>query len=583
MKDHKLEDNPRLLSSAVIRRTGLYVLPFLGVVIIAVIVLHSTDQDEELKLWQGRGQRAVNSMQQTIQHELETVGSDLRFLAQQARLREYLSTNVGQVALENEYRLFAENKRRYSQIRLLGIDGRERIRINKGEGQAKIVDQASLQTKVDRYYIQQILELDPNGVYVSPFDLNMEQGAVENPWRPVIRVGILVFDTNQQEKGILVLNIQGQPLLDKLNIFSSHIPDANILVNGEGYYLVGPKKDRSWGFMFGAAPTFAEDHPDAWAAVKDSVKGQIVNTQGLFTFSTLGEAEDLDLLQMMRKLDIRLISLVPTDTLRSQSEQALVRSTWMSTLSAIIFLVLVLYLQRGALIRRIHQRNLADSKNRLRLVSSQLLRSQEAERRNIARDLHDEMGQVVTTISLQMQRAAKARETAQKNTLIAQAISATDHLLERVHLIVSRLRPHILDDFGLEAALDSYLRDYEAATNVHVETDFRLSEETVPQEICDNVYRIIQEALTNVSEHADTKTAWIQLHAFERQLKLTVRDEGRGFDPHRAHGRFGLLGIRERADLLGGNSALTSKPGLGTQLSISIPLSVPVQKTDEVP
>ncbi len=575
MKDRKTQDNPRLLSIAVMRQAGRYVLPFLGLLLVAVLVLHSRDLNDELKLGQGRALHAVNSMHRAIQHELETARSDLRFLSQQAKLREYLSTGGGRAGLEEEYRLFVEKKTRYHQVRLLGIDGRERIRINNDGGQANIVPEASLQTKADRYYLQQILETEPSRTYVSPFDLNVEHGEIETPWRPVIRVGTPVFDADRQKRGILVVNILGQPLLDRLNIFSPHTPWASILVSGQGYYLIGPDKDRSWGFMFGAAPTFAADHPDAWTALNDASEGQVVNAQGLLAFSTLGGGEDTDLSEMMRRLDIKLVTLIPTETLRSQSELALVRFIWISAIAAIVFLVLVLYLQREALIRRVHQRNIADSENRLRLLSSQLLRSQEDERRTIARDLHDEMGQVVTAISLQMQRAVETEETDKKDILIGQAISAAEHLLEHVHLIVSRLRPNILDDFGLEAALDTYLRDYEQATGVHVEAELHLPEETIPQEVSDNVYRIIQEALTNISEHADTQTAWVRLHSAERRLELTVRDEGRGFDPSRSHGRFGLLGIRERVDLLGGLFALTSAPGKGTEISISIPLTPP--------
>ena len=176
------------------RQTSLHILPVWGLLFIVVLVLHSKDQDEELKLTQRRALQSINSMQRTIQYELETVDTDLRFLAEQADLREYLSTGVGRAGLENEYRLFAEKKRRYNQIRLLGINGRERIRVNNDAGQPKVVAEASLQTKVDRYYVQQALEFEPNDVYVSPFDLNMEYGEIEKPWRPVFRVGAPVFD-----------------------------------------------------------------------------------------------------------------------------------------------------------------------------------------------------------------------------------------------------------------------------------------------------------------------------------------------------------------------------------------------------
>jgi len=199
--------------------------------------------------------------------------------------------------------------------------------------------------------------------------------------------------------------------------------------------------------------------------------------------------------------------------------------------------------------------------------------AQEEERRGISRDLHDELGQVVTSVTLDLQRAAQAAEVAKKDELIERALLGTGCLLDRIHEISTRVRPPMLDDLGLKDAVQSLLSDYERRSGVvpRVELDFQHA--AVPDAVSENVYRILQEALTNVTRHAGAAEVFVHLHVTAAQVALTVRDAGIGFDPAvRDDKRLGLLGMRERAELLGGTCAVTAAPGKGTEVRVVIPL-----------
>src|SRR5262249_37329838 len=151
--------------------------------------------------------------------------------------------------------------------------------------------------------------------------------------------------------------------------------------------------------------------------------------------------------------------------------------------------------------RREQERKIAESESRLRSLSGQLMTAQEEERRSIARDLHDEMGQVVTAMTLDLQRAAAA-EPERKNELISHALLGAARLLDTIHEVAARIRPSLLDDLGLKDALRSFLSDYEHRTRVAVHADLQFERSDLPAGVSENVYRIVQEALTNVAKHA---------------------------------------------------------------------------------
>lgn len=213
--------------------------------------------------------------------------------------------------------------------------------------------------------------------------------------------------------------------------------------------------------------------------------------------------------------------------------------------------------------------------SRLQTLSHRLVEVQENERRHIARELHDEIGQFLTglklTLELNERRPAEQAQQGQH-----EALTLVNDLIGRVRELSLDLRPSLLDDLGLLPALLWHFERYTAQTNVQVHFKQSGLERRFSPGLETAVYRIIQEALTNVARHAQTPEATVRIWCDERNLRLQVEDYGIGFEPHAilTHGGSnGLPGILERARLVGGELTVASAPGQGTQLTAVLPLS----------
>jgi signal transduction histidine kinase len=213
----------------------------------------------------------------------------------------------------------------------------------------------------------------------------------------------------------------------------------------------------------------------------------------------------------------------------------------------------------------------------LQQLSAKLVTVQEQERRHIARELHDEIGQALTAIKVELAFAERSIEGVMGPTsLLHDARSITDGALHQVRDLSYLLHPAALDEFGLIPAVESYIRTFGKRHGVRVDLSHdgigsRLSHETEAA-----AYRIIQEALTNVAKHASAATCRVQVARLQDRLRITIEDDGCGFDPAalRSADRrgLGLIGIRERASHLGGSVLLDSAPRRGTQLTIELPV-----------
>jgi signal transduction histidine kinase len=208
------------------------------------------------------------------------------------------------------------------------------------------------------------------------------------------------------------------------------------------------------------------------------------------------------------------------------------------------------------------------------LLSSQLLNAHEEERASLSRDIHDDLGQLATAALLQLRMADRAHGELHTQK-IEQATEAVTQLLERTHQLAAGLRPPTLQELGLKAAVESYLSEFKARSGVEVRAHLQLSGQEPPAVISRNLFRMLQEALTNVAKHAAAQEVSVRLEEQEQTLTLTVSDKGTGFHPERVESSgLGILGMRERAELLGGRIAVVSHPGGGTQIQVDLPLMV---------
>jgi signal transduction histidine kinase len=573
---------PPPFSPPVLRGAMQFFLPAALLTAGVVAALYFLDRANEHALHEQAGTHLVELHAAIIARELEAVKSDLLYLSNQEILRRFVSqTEADKRGVEDEYVLFSGRKGVYDQIRFLDMSGMERIRINYNEGAPGPVLEDYLQPKGDRYYFRQTIHLGCDEVFVSPFDLNEERGRIEVPYKPVIRVATPVFDKSDRRtmRGIVVLNYLGESLLAKLREVSPPSSGSAWLVNREGWFLRGPTQQDEWGFQLKHSRKLASYYPDAWRQMTRD-EGQFRTAAGLFTYRVLAVRPKGQLPDAAANPDpdaadptLIIVAHVPPEVLDSRATALLRRLMLLSGIVLALVFGLCWYLGYAAALRRSHESRLAESESRLRTLSAQLMTAQEEERRSIARDLHDEMGQVVTAMTLDLQRAAAAAAPEKKNDLIGRALLGAQRLLDTIHEIAARIRPSLLDDLGLKDAVQSFLSDYEHRTGIAVRADLNLESKTVPAKVSENIYRIMQEALTNTTKHAKATAVTVGISALPDRIALTVSDNGIGFTPAAVDGkRLGLLGMRERAELLNGAFTVQSEPGKGTLVKVELPL-----------
>ena len=216
------------------------------------------------------------------------------------------------------------------------------------------------------------------------------------------------------------------------------------------------------------------------------------------------------------------------------------------------------------------------SREELRSLASHLQALREEERTRVAREVHDELGGLLTTLKMELSLVARrgSRNSCQEE--YHSALELIEQSLAMIHRIAADLRPVVLDDFGLFPALEWYLRDFQKRTGISCDLRADPVEWTLDRSSAASLFRVVQEALTNVARHAHATTVTVDLHREGGRLRVSVEDNGVGIDEARlANTRsYGLIGIRERVLSLGGELAIRGAPGRGTTVSLSIPEGV---------
>jgi PAS domain S-box-containing protein len=219
-----------------------------------------------------------------------------------------------------------------------------------------------------------------------------------------------------------------------------------------------------------------------------------------------------------------------------------------------------------------------NSRIQLQNLTFRALERQESERKRIARELHDEIGQVLTAIKLNLQSAQRSAPETPAVQGLTTSIGMIDDLANQVRNLSRLLRPPQLDALGLASALAWYVdnRVRSSGLSAHFVCDPLLVR--LQPELETNCFRIVQEALTNVLRYANAKSVAVELRRYEDSLRLNIKDDGDGFDVAKVRARtargecLGLFGIEERARLLGGDVTFRSAPGQGTDIEVALPL-----------
>lgn len=237
--------------------------------------------------------RQIDVEANLIQSHLAAAVSDLRYMAKSTSMAEWLESTTPEhfQKLEHDFLHLAQGKPSYLQVRLLGADGMELVRVDAGPGgHAYLRRKEELQFKQDRPYFSESMQFADSEVYISPLDLNMEKGKVEKLFRPTVRIATPLFNSNGKRRGVLVFNLQGDVILEGLKTMLGETGGWSfLLANEAGYWLVGPTPDHEWGFQIPSRATMTLPHsyPRAWETISIQDSGRILTEHGLFIFTSI--------------------------------------------------------------------------------------------------------------------------------------------------------------------------------------------------------------------------------------------------------------------------------------------------------
>jgi signal transduction histidine kinase len=214
------------------------------------------------------------------------------------------------------------------------------------------------------------------------------------------------------------------------------------------------------------------------------------------------------------------------------------------------------------------------AEKRMRELSQQLVATQEEERKHLSRELHDHVGQVLTALRMELGSIDRLRsaDDAPLGRAVSEARQLVDSMVRTVRDLSLGLRPSMLDDFGLQAALEWHVRDFTRRYGLRVDLAVNGDLQALPERHRLCVYRAVQEALTNCARHASATDVRISVQEHDDTLTVTIVDDGIGIEPERRNAGLGLRGIEERVRDLGGTLDIHSTRGIGTSITIAVPI-----------
>ncbi len=331
-----------------------------------ITIYYNLETSNHLADIRAREQFAVDFQKQIIDRNFEYIFGDLEFLAYQNELLELLqgAADDTKQRMATEYLTFSRKRRSYDQIRFLDAAGDEIVRVNYNHGKPSIVAASRLQPKGSRYYFREAFVLEAGQIFVSPFDLNIEQGRIETPFKPMIRFATPIVDRQGRKYGVVVLNYLGRNLIDALRE-AGHMALGNImLLNKNGYWLCGPDPEMEWGFMLSARrdQRFGRAFPQTWPLVSTHTAGQILSGEGMFTWKTVypllranpGDAPT----DRLKGYAWKLVSHIPPAVIQTNARKLLGN---LFLLAAALFVLSALpswLIAQGVVRRKFYQRNL---------------------------------------------------------------------------------------------------------------------------------------------------------------------------------------------------------------------------------
>lgn len=271
-------------------RSGLLLaLPILLLVNLLIWGAYSMLVERKQQQWWQESERSLDRILIQVDEVRNDLHGDLALLAASPNLKALLDEETTEALdrLASEWEVFTAIKRRYDQVRWLDNRGRERLRINRTPQGAQRVPASELQDKSNRYYFQEAISLPAGQVYASPIDLNIEQGEIEQPLKPMLRLAVPVVDSDGNRHGLLLVNVLAATILEELAMHAGISRAHLLMINPEGYYVRGFHQEHAWGFMLKQDDErfrFDKGFTQVWQQMIKLGNGKVDGPQGRFLF-----------------------------------------------------------------------------------------------------------------------------------------------------------------------------------------------------------------------------------------------------------------------------------------------------------
>lgn len=316
--------------------------------------------------------RAVNSVEARFVRTLRDIVFLSRHAAMQSALNAPKPDSLSHIA--HNFLVFSASQGVYDQIRWIDETGLERMRVDYNGGNPVLIPAEKLQDKSKRYYFIETMALSAGRIFVSPLDLNVENDVIERPFKPMIRIGMPLFDLTGRRRGMISLNYYGKDLIDGFLAALTGSNAGAMLLNQEGYWLHAPVDDDEWGFMFKHTETFATRHPVQWAAIGAADAGQLKSDGYLWSWATVHPFSDIGV--TVGETDVTVANAYQWKIVTQLPSAALFASEIVTTRSVALYCLLLLI--PGAFGSMAIARAGIARKDALRLAEQQRIRESES-------------------------------------------------------------------------------------------------------------------------------------------------------------------------------------------------------------
>lgn len=496
--------------------------------------------------------------------------------------------------VEEFFILFSQNKQIYDQIRFLNEKGREIVRVNFNGDKAKAEGKLSLQDKSGRYYFRKSIDMEQGEIYISPMDLNVEHGVIEEPIKPVVRYATPVFDKELTIRGIVVLNVKAQYVLDIIREHQKRAMygEKYFMLNMDGYYLLHPDRKKEWGFLLDKRQNILYDEPDLIPMIAESSQGFL---------ALYNDELRENIFYTYRR--IYPMSLKPTYQVKIDSSEQQVSNgnsnvanlNWVllsavdlrsldptfkkQTLSLLLFsgTLLVMGIILASLFAWRHSRpiqSLSNSATKIadgdfstrvkvtsqdeigylgkafnemaaalekrqeqekifqRRLQEETVLAQEKERRGIARDIHDHLGHNLAIVMRKQQELQSNIPKGDEKTAeyLNESITLLKEMVQQTRTLIFDLYPIMLDDFGLAQTIEWHVNKFSSRTGLNAEFSRSGKIREPSRSVSIYLLRVIKELMNNALKHAGADKINVELIESYSNLKVVVSDDGKGFD-----------------------------------------------------